>query len=73
MMNIMNNKIYKAFAYNTYIMAKEKKKELGAVPKTITILPRHQKFIEAKSLNLSRFVQKKLDEEIQAQGWVEGQ
>ncbi len=42
-----------------------------AIPKTITLLPKHQKFIEAKSINLSRFVQKALDNEIEAQGWKE--
>lgn len=31
--------------------------------KAITIFPRHQRFLEEKSINLSRFVQKKLDEE----------
>lgn len=50
---------------------KKQEKEI-AIPKTITLMPKHQKFIEAKSINLSRFVQKALDEEIEAQGWKEG-
>ena len=29
------------------------------------------RFIEARSMNLSKFIQKKLDEEIEAQGWRE--
>ena len=53
-------------------MGKQKKPIEKAVPKTITLLPKHAKFIEAKSINLSRFVQKALDEEIEAQGWKEG-
>ena len=52
-------------------MGKQKKPIEKAVPKTITLLPKHQKFIEAKSINLSRFVQKALDEEIEAQNWKE--
>ncbi len=52
-------------------MRKQKKPIEKAVPKTITLLPKHQKFIEEKSINLSRFVQKALDEEIEAQGWKE--
>ncbi len=42
-----------------------------AIPKTITLMPKHAKFIEAKSINLSRFVQKALDVEIEAQRWKE--
>ena len=42
-----------------------------AIPKTITLMPRHQRFIQDKSINLSRFVQKALDDEIEAQGWKE--
>ena len=53
-------------------MGKTKKSIEKAVPKTITLLPKHQKFIEAKSINLSRFVQKALDDEIEVQGWKEG-
>ena len=53
-------------------MGTQKKPIEKAVPKTITLLPKHQQFIEAKSINLSRFVQKALDEEIEAQGWKEG-
>ena len=41
----------------------------GAVAKSITIMPHHQRFIDARSINLSKFVQKKLDEEINVQGW----
>ena len=51
---------------NTKKQAKE-----TAIPKTITLMPKHARFIEAKSINLSRFVQKALDEEIDAQGWKE--
>lgn len=50
-------------------MGKQNKTNDRAIPKTITLLPRHRRFIEAKSINLSRFVQKKLDEEIETQGW----
>jgi hypothetical protein len=54
-------------------MSKAKKtEEKGAIPKSITITIRHQRFIEARSINLSKFVQKKLDEEIVIQGWTEG-
>ena len=53
-------------------MKKQAKKDDGiAVPKSITILPKHQRFIEDRSINLSKFVQKKLDEEIDVQGWKE--
>ncbi len=52
-------------------MKKGQKKDEPAVPKSITILPRHQRFIEDRSINLSKFVQKKLEEEIEAQGWKE--
>jgi hypothetical protein len=56
-------------------MVKQKKAQQvadeNAVAKSITILPKHQRFIEARSLNLSKFVQKKLDEEIEVQGWRE--
>lgn len=41
----------------------------GAIPKSITITPRQQRFIEARSINLSKFLQKRLDEEIAMQGW----
>lgn len=57
--------------YNVVKMKKGSKKEEPAVPKSITITPRHQKFIDDRSLNLSKFVQKKLDEEIDTQGWKE--
>jgi hypothetical protein len=50
-------------------MKKGQKKDEPAVPKSITILPHHQRFIEDRSINLSKFVQKKLEEEIEAQGW----
>ena len=49
-------------------MAKQIKPIETAIPKTITLMPTHQRFIEAKSINLSRFVQRKLDEEIETQG-----
>ena len=52
-------------------MKKEKKDDEGAIPKSITITSKHQRFIEDRSMNLSKFVQKKLDEEIVAQGWKE--
>lgn len=52
-------------------MGKVKKVEERAIPKSITLTARHQRFIEARSINLSKFVQKKLDEEIETQGWVE--
>ncbi len=45
-------------------MGKNKDEEETAIPKSITVFPRHQKFIEQNALNLSKFVQKKLDEEI---------
>jgi len=50
-------------------MAKRKQPIETAIPKTITLMPKHQRFIDAKSINLSRFVQKKLDEEIELQNW----
>ncbi|MDE1860086.1 MAG: hypothetical protein KGH72_00010 [Candidatus Micrarchaeota archaeon] len=53
-------------------MVKGKNSYDVAVPKSITITSRHQKFIDDRSINLSKFVQKKLDEEIEAQGWKEG-
>lgn len=60
-----------------YNMSKQRKEiktdEERAIPKSITIMPRHQKFIEDKSINLSKFLQKKLDEEIELQGWKEPQ
>ena len=34
------------------------------IPKNITLRDEHQEWIEANSINLSRFVQKKIDEEI---------
>ena len=52
-------------------MGKAKKPPETAIPKTITLFPKHQRFIDARSLNLSKFVQKKLDEEIEVQGWKE--
>jgi hypothetical protein len=56
-------------------MVKQKKTQKNtdenAIAKSITILPKHQRFIEARSLNLSKFVQKKLDEEIEVQDWKE--
>lgn len=50
-------------------MGKAKKEESGVVPKSVTILPKHQRFIEDRSINLSKFLQKKLDEEIELQKW----
>ncbi len=52
-------------------MVKQKKEEIVAVPKSVTITARHQKFIEDRSINLSKFLQKKLDEEIVATNWKE--
>ena len=52
-------------------MVKQKKQPERAIPKSITILPRQQRFIDERSINLSKFVQKKLEEEIVTQGWVE--
>ncbi len=53
-------------------MGKARKPIETAIPKTITLMPKHQRFIEAKSINLSRFVQKALDDEIETQGWKDG-
>lgn len=50
-------------------MPKTKKDDEKAIAKSITILPYQQAFIEDKSINLSKFVQKKLDEEIKETGW----
>lgn len=52
-------------------MVKSVKADESAIHKTITLFPKHQKFIEDKSINLSKFVQKKLDEEIEVTGWKE--
>jgi hypothetical protein len=52
-------------------MVKTKKDIEYAIHKTITLLPKHQHFIEDKTINLSKFVQKKLDEEIETSGWKE--
>ncbi len=60
--------------YYKYNMVKAKnpqKVDERAIAKSITILPRHQRFIDARSINLSKFVQKKLEEEIQIQNWNE--
>lgn len=40
-----------------------------AEPKTITLFPIHIRFIEEKSINLSKFVQKKIEEEMKLFGW----
>lgn len=48
---------------------KQDNQEDKAVPKSITITARQQRFIEDKSINLSKFIQKKLDEEIEKAGW----
>ncbi len=45
-------------------MGKMKDSKERAVVKSITILPEQQSFIDEEALNLSRFVQKKLEEEI---------
>ena len=52
-------------------MPKAKKDEERAIPKSITISPRHQKFLDDRSINLSKFVQKKIDEEIETTNWKE--
>jgi len=52
-------------------MPKPKKDDERAIPKSITISPRHQKFLDDRSINLSKFVQKKIDEEIDLQGWTD--
>lgn len=44
-------------------MSKPKKQEEKAIKKTITVMPHHQRHIEEQTLNLSKFVQKKIDEE----------
>jgi len=49
-------------------MPKTKPPTDRAIKKTITVLPRHQQFIEENTLNLSKFVQKKIDEEIRKKG-----
>ena len=50
-------------------MSKQEKQDDKAIPKSITITVKQQRFIEDRSLNLSKFIQKKLDEEIEIQGW----
>lgn len=50
-------------------MVKNQKQEESAIHKTITIFPKQNRFIEDRSINLSKFVQKKLDEEIEATDW----
>lgn len=45
-------------------MGKTKKPEDRAITKAITILPRHEEYIKTNYLNLSKFVQSKIDEEI---------
>lgn len=54
-----------------YIMPKTKKGTEKAIAKSVTITARHQRFIEARSLNLSKFIKKKLDEEIEEQKWAD--
>jgi hypothetical protein len=46
-------------------MSKHKPQKERAIKKTITVLPHHQQYIEEQTLNLSKFVQKKIDEEIE--------
>lgn len=50
-------------------MVKPKKSSENAIPKTITLFPKHVRYIEEKSINLSKFVQKKIEEEIQTTNW----
>ncbi len=45
-------------------MGKTKKPEDKAITKSITILPRHEEYIQSNFINLSKFVQGKIDEEI---------
>jgi hypothetical protein len=45
-------------------MGKSKKPDEKAITKSITILPRHEEYIKDTFLNLSKFIQSKLDEEI---------
>lgn len=45
-------------------MGKTKKEEDKAVKKTITILPEQAKYIDDNYINLSHFVQDKIQEEI---------
>ena len=45
-------------------MNKQKVPEEKAVTKSITILPRHEQFIEENTIKLSKFIQKKINEEI---------
>lgn len=52
------------YQYNTYSMAKRKKEEDKAVKKTITIMPEQEKYIDENYINLSHFVQGKIDEEM---------
>lgn len=47
-----------------YHMSKTKEPKERAIKKTITIFPRHQQFVDDNTLNLSKFVQKKIDEEL---------
>ena len=46
-------------------MGKTKKPEEKAITKAITILPRHEEYVKANYINLSKFVQSKIDEEIE--------
>ena len=45
-------------------MGKIKKNNEKAITKAITILPRHQQYIQENAINLSKFVQMRIDEEI---------
>ncbi|MFZ3077438.1 MAG: hypothetical protein WA139_03225 [Candidatus Aenigmatarchaeota archaeon] len=45
-------------------MTKKKKEEEKAVKKNITLFPHQAKYIEDHYINLSHFVQKKIDEEM---------
>lgn len=46
-------------------MDRKKAPEEKAITKSITIFPEHQRFLDENSTNLSKFVQKKIDEEIE--------
>lgn len=50
--------------YYTYNMTKKKKEEDKAVKKNITLFPHQAKYIDDHYINLSHFVQKKIDEEM---------
>ena len=45
-------------------MGKIKKGKEKAITKAITILPRHRQYVQENAINLSKFVQMRIDEEI---------